>query len=69
MAGDWFDPLEQAHPACLIHGLGAIRGLQLAEDVAQVLFDRFLADEQMLANISIGKTSRHQPQHFDFALA
>ena len=60
------DP-EQAYSACLIHGLGAIRGLQFAEDVAQVFFDRLFTDEQMLANIPIGKTSRYQPQHFDFA--
>jgi hypothetical protein len=37
--------LQQADSACLIHGLRAIRGLQLPENVTQMLFDGFLADE------------------------
>jgi hypothetical protein len=45
--------LEQADATGLIDGLGAVRRLQLAEDIAEMFFHRLFADKEVLTNITI----------------
>jgi len=47
------DSLEKADATGLIDGLGAVRRLQLAEDIAEMFFHRLFADKEVLTNITI----------------
>lgn len=53
-------PLQPPHAPGLVHGLRAVGGLQLAEDVAEVLLDGLLRDEEVVPDVPVGETGRNQ---------
>src|SRR5258708_7231660 len=50
-------------------GLGAVRQVQLAQDVADVVLDCVLADDQLLGDGGVAAAIRDEPQHPLLALA
>jgi hypothetical protein len=46
--------LQQPNLPALVDGLGPVDDAELAHDVAQVRFDGLLADEELLADITVG---------------
>ena len=62
-------PVDQPQAQAKHGRVGAIPGLELGAQIAQVGFDRVGGDEQLLADLPIGLTARHQRQHIPFALA
>ena len=49
--------------------MGAVVGLELAQNVRHVPLDGILADGKLSGDLFVGVTARDQTQHFQFALA
>ena len=60
----WMEKLGQA----VANGKGRRRRpvltAGLVEDVGKMMGNRFLAESQLVSDISVGSSSRHQAQHF-----
>src|SRR5271165_4095664 len=51
------------------HGVGAVIGSQLRQDVGDVVLDSFLRNRKLSGDLSIAVAGRNQPQYVDLALA
>src|SRR5271157_3427713 len=51
------------------HGMGAVIGSQLRQDVRDVVLDGFLRNRKLSGDLSISVAGRNQPQHADLARA
>src|SRR5215217_3498089 len=57
---------DQSELPALVDGLGPVDNAKLAHNVAQVRFDRLLANEELLTDIAVGQSRRYQAQYLDF---
>ena len=49
-------------------GLGAVFGLELGQDVGDVVLDRALADDQAVGDVFVRRALGQQQQHFALAV-
>src|SRR5690606_6350798 len=60
--------VEEVLPDGVQHRFHAGVQLQLVKDVADVVLDGVLADEQLLGCRTVVEATRHQPQDFEFTI-
>jgi hypothetical protein len=61
--------LQEAQLAGARHGFRTILCLQFAKNAQVVSFDRTQGQDKPLADLVIGESLGHQPQHFQLAVA